>query len=309
MKKVYLPALFLALAMFLTAPSVSHANIVQNNGFEINDGGSAAANWFNWYDSANGVTQQRVTDIFRSATAGANTKLTNTNGYTMGGWGQALTGWAPGQTLTGGVWAKVSMNGNAFAQLKFEIIKPSGNQDVWGPITASNSWTKLEQTFVIPADTTAIKMLAIHVAPSGLNNGDIWFDDATAIVSNFSKASPSGEEVWRINCGSALDYTDTSGNLWMKDESYLSLYRWGFTNGTVASSGSSIAGTDLDPVFQVYRSGGTSMSYKIEAPNGVYQVKLMFAETYWKQSGRRVFDVAIEGVRVLTNYDIYDQCR
>jgi len=305
MKKVCLLTVILVLAAILIAPPVSQANIVQNNGFETSDGGSGAANWFNWYDPVNGVSQRGAADIFRSGTASASTKLADTNGYTIGGWGQVLAGWSPGQTLTGGIWAKVSMSGDAYAQLKFEVIKPSGNQDIWGPVTTSNNWTKLEQTFVIPADTTEIKMLAIHAAPSGANNGDIWFDDATAIVSNFSKASTSGEEAWRINCGSVSDYTDASGNLWMKDESYSSLKRWGFTNGTVASTAQNISGTSLVPVFQAYRYGGTSMSYRIEAPNGVYQVKLMFAETSWKQSGRRIFDVAIEGVKVLTNYDIY----
>jgi hypothetical protein len=304
MKKVYSFMLFLALAIVLTAPSVSYADIAQNKGFEIRDGGTGAANWFAWHDPASGVSQQRVTDIFRSGTACANTKLTNTNGNTIGGWGQVLTGWYPGQVLTGSVWVKVSMAGNAYAQLKFEIIKPSGNQDIWGPSTTSNNWTKIEQTFAIPSDTTEIKMLAVHVASSGANNGDIWFDDA-AVVSNFYKASLSEEEAWRLNCGGAPDYIDASGNLWMKDESYLSLNRWGFTNGTAVSAAQNISGTDLDPVFQTYCQGKTDMSYKIEVPNGVYQVKLMFAETYWQRSRRRVFDVAVEGVRVLTDYDIY----
>ncbi len=121
-----------------------------------------------------------------------------------------------------------------------------------------------------------------------------------------SKASPAGEEVLRLNCGAnTFDYTDPSGNWWMKDESFLSLYRWGYTKGSATSTGYSIAGTDLDPVFQTYRYGETDMSYKIEVPNGIYQVKLMFAETYWRQAGKRVFDVALEGIKVLTEYDIY----
>lgn len=121
-----------------------------------------------------------------------------------------------------------------------------------------------------------------------------------------SKASPSGEEVWRLNCGATtFDYTDPSSNWWMKDEAYTVLYRWGFQNGTPASTTHDIAGTTLDPVFQTHRYGKTSMAYHIEVPNGTYQVKLMFAETYWTRAGKRVFDVAIEGATVLAAHDIY----
>lgn len=182
MKKIYLVSLLLPLMALMMLPSVAQANIVLNPGFETSDGGSGAQNWFNWYDPANGVSQQRVTSVFRSGIASANTKLTNTNGFTIGGWGQSLTGWTAGQTLIGDIWAKVNVTGDAYAQLKFEIIKPSGNQDVWGPATASNVWTNLSTTFVIPSDTTQIKMLGVHVATTGIQSGDIWFDDANAAV-------------------------------------------------------------------------------------------------------------------------------
>lgn len=129
---------------------------------------------------------------------------------------------------------------------------------------------------------------------------------ASAADAALSKSSPSGEEVWRINCGATKwDYTDPDGNWWVRDEPYANFYRWGFMNGAVSSTSSYIKGTDLDPVFQTNRWGGTNMSYKIDMPNGRYQVKLMFAETYWHAIGKRVFNVAIEGVTVLNNHDIY----
>ncbi len=181
MKKLHLISLLLPLLALLVIPTTAQANIVLNPGFETADGGGAQ-NWFNWYDSLNGVSQQRVTGVFLSGAASANTKLTGTSGYTIGGWGQVLTGWSAGQTLDTSLWAKVVVTGDAYAQLKVEIIKPSGNVDVWGPSTASTSWTKLEQSYVIPGDTTQIKLLAVHVASAGINNGDIWFDDANATI-------------------------------------------------------------------------------------------------------------------------------
>ncbi|MFH0953244.1 MAG: glucoamylase family protein [Verrucomicrobiota bacterium] len=129
---------------------------------------------------------------------------------------------------------------------------------------------------------------------------------ATSGLAALSKASPSGEEVWRLNCGApTFDYTDPNGNWWTIDEAYTNLYRWGFVNGAPASVTQDIADTTLDPVFQSYRYGGTTMSYKIEVPNGMYQVKLLFSENYWNQTGKRVFNVAIEGVTVLANHDVF----
>ena len=39
-------------------------------------------------------------------------------------------------------------------------------------------------------------------------------------------------------------------------------------------------------------------------PNGAYTVTLKFAELYWTSAGQRVFNVAIDGQQVLTNFDI-----
>jgi hypothetical protein len=44
--------------------------------------------------------------------------------------------------------------------------------------------------------------------------------------------------------------------------------------------------------------------YKIPTGEGTFKVDLHFCEIYWKNSGERVFDVNIQGKRVLTNFDI-----
>jgi hypothetical protein len=45
--------------------------------------------------------------------------------------------------------------------------------------------------------------------------------------------------------------------------------------------------------------------YRTRVPNGLYKVKLMFAENYFSTSGQRIFDVFIEQNNVLSNFDIY----
>ncbi len=42
-------------------------------------------------------------------------------------------------------------------------------------------------------------------------------------------------------------------------------------------------------------------------PNGTYRVVLKFAELYWTSPGKRVFNVAINGQPVLTNFDMLAQ--
>ena len=42
-------------------------------------------------------------------------------------------------------------------------------------------------------------------------------------------------------------------------------------------------------------------------PNGAHTVNLKFADIYMTQPGQRIFNVAINGVPVLTNFDIVAQ--
>ena len=46
----------------------------------------------------------------------------------------------------------------------------------------------------------------------------------------------------------------------------------------------------------------------ISAPAGKYSVTLKFAELYWTAKGGRVFNVAINGTTVLSNFDIFFHC-
>jgi hypothetical protein len=123
-----------------------------------------------------------------------------------------------------------------------------------------------------------------------------------------SKSSVANDEAWRLNCGATtFDYTDPSGNWWMMDETFTNLSRWGFQAGSPHSVSVDIANTTLDPVYRYSRQGNTNMAYRIELPNGMYQVKLMFSENVWGSSGRRRFNVALEGVTVLSNLDVYSR--
>ena len=90
-------------------------------------------------------------------------------------------------------------------------------------------------------------------------------------------------------------YTYSDGTVYQSDRNY--------SGGSTWSSTAAISGTTNDPLYQSERCG--NFSYSIPLPNGNYTVVLRFAEIYWSSSGRRVFDVFIEGTKVLSNFDIF----
>jgi hypothetical protein len=92
-------------------------------------------------------------------------------------------------------------------------------------------------------------------------------------------------------------YTDKAGQVWAADT--------GFTGGNADHSTAKIAGTTDPALYQGERWG--NFSYKFAVPNGTYTVTLKFAENTWTQKGQRVFNVALNGQAVLTNFDILAQ--
>jgi hypothetical protein len=76
-----------------------------------------------------------------------------------------------------------------------------------------------------------------------------------------------------------------------------------FSGGITYSTDRAIEGTTDVALYQTLRVG--DFSYNIPVDNGVYQVTLNFAETYWNQSNRRVFDVLVEGKQVIEDLDLF----
>ena len=106
----------------------------------------------------------------------------------------------------------------------------------------------------------------------------------------------------RVNSGGA-SYLDTAGHTWAADQSY-TVGGWGYLDGeNMPPTSEEVQGSDDDPLYQHQRYRLTG--YQFDIPNGLYQVDLHFAETAFYGTGRRIFDVRLEGVTVLSNFDIY----
>jgi hypothetical protein len=102
----------------------------------------------------------------------------------------------------------------------------------------------------------------------------------------------------KINCGgdSRLDY--------LADQDFSYQNEFGVMDGSAQTYSSiQIGGTNEDSVYQSEKYG--MVTYRARVPNGLYKVKLMFAENYFENAGNRIFDVSIEKNKVLTDLDIY----
>jgi hypothetical protein len=102
----------------------------------------------------------------------------------------------------------------------------------------------------------------------------------------------------RVNCG-GNGYTDSHGNTWSSD--------FGYTAGNAYSTSSWISGTPDPALYQTEHYSNGTFAYQFNVPNGAYTVNLKFAEIYFTSAGQRVFNVALNGSTVLSNYDIVAQ--
>ena len=140
------------------------------------------------------------------------------------------------------------------------------------------------------------------ISISGATLGD-WLTatttDGRGNTSEFSEniqVATGPTTTFRVNAGGSA-YTDPSGKTWSEDT--------GFSGGGTFSTSASIANTTQGLLYQSERYG--AVNYNWTVPNGTYQVALKFAEIYFTQAGQRVFNVAINGQTVLSNFDILSQ--
>ncbi|MGD0774097.1 MAG: malectin domain-containing carbohydrate-binding protein [Candidatus Solibacter sp.] len=124
--------------------------------------------------------------------------------------------------------------------------------------------------------------------------GNLVTSAAVAVtVQNTTAAPASGFAPIRVNAGGGT-YIDNLNQTWSADT--------GYTGGSAWSSVGTINGTLNPALYQSERYG--NFSYQFTVPNGSYTVNLKFAEQAYSQPGLRQFNVSINGLVSLTNFDI-----
>ncbi|MEM1221404.1 MAG: malectin domain-containing carbohydrate-binding protein [Verrucomicrobiota bacterium] len=141
--------------------------------------------------------------------------------------------------------------------------------------------------------TATFSAAGIYVLKITTTTGGLSAEDSLTV----NVVSSNDVEI-AINCGGAT-YDGQNGFSYIAD-----IYFEG--GGIDAFPGNAVAGTDDDLLYNYARSANNTFTgYSIPVTNGNYLVILQFAETFFTEDNKRVFDVSIEGNLVLDDLDIH----
>ncbi|MDO6391757.1 malectin domain-containing carbohydrate-binding protein [Pontibacter sp. BT731] len=135
------------------------------------------------------------------------------------------------------------------------------------------------------------------------NNAIISAIEVTPVnLTSLSTSTSSASSAFSLINAGGKQLTDSQSRTWSADANY--------SGGLSTNRALAIANTTDDALYRYYRiaSNGAAINYSVPVKEaGNYTVKLHFVEPYFKASNSRVFNVNLEGQRVLTNYDIYNE--
>lgn len=229
-----------------------------------------------------------------------------------------------------------------FTKLQFLFL---GNNNLTGPLPAnivSQSLTALDVSF-----NPLSGNLPVNVDMSGYSmnfvgtsiNADYLADRKalemlSCLEAGTECANKAKSTSFSINCGgteqtsaASVKYDDDSKTLEAASVYMSSDRQWGVSNSGyfiftsngpqyIVKTDSQITGTLESELYKTARVSASSLRYYgLGLKNGKYSVELHFAEIKmedddsrsWKGLGRRVFDVYIQGERVLQDFDIRKQ--
>ena len=126
--------------------------------------------------------------------------------------------------------------------------------------------------------------------------------DTQAFTVDVGSASPA--LAFRVNAGGP-SYTTLDGRTFVADQAFAA-GSYGYIGGVTRTFAGDVAGTDDDALFLPVRGhSSTTVQYDFDGlPAGDYDVTLYFFALNGDDPGERVFDVLIEGVIVLDDFDI-----
>jgi hypothetical protein len=121
-----------------------------------------------------------------------------------------------------------------------------------------------------------------------------WGGEAAALASWTAPPAGIPSDTWRLRAAGDV-YRDTNGKEWAVERGYL--------GGSPAYSDLALEGLQDAELYRGER-WGSDFSYVLPVLLGKYCVRLKFMETFVKEPGQRVFDVFINGQKVLEHFDI-----
>ena len=106
-----------------------------------------------------------------------------------------------------------------------------------------------------------------------------------------------------IDAGSSSSYTQDAHHVWQADADYNVA---GLTSNGLNGQAYANAAANLSPVYNSNRYSASAVNYTLPVPTaGSYQLRLLFAETFWTSANSRLFDVEVQGVVIVPQLDIW----
>jgi alpha-N-arabinofuranosidase len=182
----------------------------------------------------------------------------------------------------------------------------SADGQTWNTLAASPSGDLSKEKAGGFTGTTLGLYATSNGKPSNNHADFAWFEAVPGLVPEPVAISPRptptplpSTDHWRIRVG-GYEFRDKEGNDWVSDVGYI--------GGETAQTFDPIGGTSTQELYQTER-WGQDFSYSLPVLPGAYKVHLRFAETYIKKEGQRIFDVTINGKKVLAHFDILKEAK
>jgi beta-galactosidase len=110
-----------------------------------------------------------------------------------------------------------------------------------------------------------------------------------------------------VNVGSDVQYLDGSDHIWVEDRAYKA-GSFGHIGGNPAMLNIKTVkkNTSDNPLYYSYQDN--IKGYRFDVANGTYELELSFIESDKIEKAMRVFDVAVNGDRLLNDLDLSGDC-
>jgi len=146
----------------------------------------------------------------------------------------------------------------------------------------------------LPASASCTQVVTFSPQVAGSTTGTLI--SASGASSTLNASTPQ-TAVYRIDCGSNIANSPFGADQ----------YASGGTQNSVSNAITVSGVTNAAPqaVYQSERYGNSTYTLPSLTASAAYTVRLHFAEIYWTATGKRAFNVAINGATALSNFDIY----
>jgi len=194
--------------------------------------------------------------------------------------------------------SNLTISGIATDNVAVAKVEVQLDNDAWQIASGTTSWNLSlnSSNFLNGPHQISARATDTSGNISATNTVSVWFFNVP------------GSYLQRVSGGNPVNVTDCTGNVWLKDTPY-SFGSFGYSGGTTGVVANTISGicSGAQTLYQRerYSTSSSGFYYEFDCPEGIYQITLLEAETYWNGPGKREFNVFIQGKQVLTNFDIY----